>query len=324
MKKLGKLLVTFVACFAMLAAFAACTQETQQQTAPDTDIQETQPAATTTTTSSEAFWVLIVGNDTRLGTTGITQPAYANGNARSDVCMLMRIDPVNYQITIVSVPRDTQIDVNGTPAKINSAYETSGIQGTLAQVKSLTGVDCKYYFDMDFVEFENFVDGLGGITANVPIDMSLKDIVNGGNISLSAGTQTLNGPEALVLARSRKCFATDQDALRQVSDRALVEAGIKQVAADPVNAALHAQTLVQNCDTNWDLTSLSAMVADFAAHAGEISFYSGTGPYDGAIEESTGLWLAYRDEATWASIIAVCNEGGDPNVVFKGVDFSSL
>ena len=108
--------------------------------------------------------------------------------------MLVRVDPVTYKITLVTVPRDTEADYEGSVVKINELYRQGGMEAAVEGVESLTGVHVQYYLDMGFVGFEKFVDQIGGVTANVPIDMHLKDIVNGGTIELNAGTQELERP----------------------------------------------------------------------------------------------------------------------------------
>ena len=199
--------------------------------------------------------------------------------------------------------------------KLNEVYHVGGVKELEKEVAKLTGVTPKYYMDMDFVQFEKFVDQLGGVTANVPINMQLVDIVSGDKIALNAGTQELNGPEALVLARSRKQYANDLDACRQIQDRQLVQVGIEQVAADPLNAALHVQALIDNCDTDWATANLIETVKVFAQNADKITFVSGTGPYQGDIDPDINLWLADRDEATWAKIISTVEAGGDPETI---------
>ena len=57
------------------------------------------------------------------------------------------------------------------------------------------------------------------------------------------------------------------------------------------------------------------MVVDFAENADKITFVSGTGPYAGEVDAGTGLWLAYRDEATWAKVIAAAEKGEDPREI---------
>ena len=70
-------------------------------------------------------------------------------------------------------------------------------------------------------------------------------------------------------------------------------------------------------ETNMTLEELTAYVKDFAANADKVTFLDGTGPYDGDIDDETELWLATRDEDTWRQVIAVVDEGGDPNTVIQ-------
>lgn len=274
--------------------------------------------------SADAFYVLLIGNDTRIGTVDIDQPNYADGNARSDVTMLARIDKQNYQVTLITVPRDTETDYEGTPGKLNHAYRLGGPEAAVDAVEDLTGVAVKYYLDVDFVQFENIINALGGIAVSVPNDMSMKDIVGGEKISLTAGTQELDGAEALVLSRMRKIYATDQDAIRQMTNRNIVEAGILQVAANPATARAAADALVANCDTNWPADELADLVVDFANHADEIVIYKATGPYEGDINPKTEEWLTERDEATWARIISTANEGKNPSGICPNPDIIVL
>ena len=262
---------------------------------------------------TEPFYLLVVGNDTRKGTVEIKDPDYADGNARSDTMMLVRIDPKEYKVTLVTIPRDTAATVDGHTAKINNSYRYHGMEGLLSQVKELTGVRPTFYFDMTFVQYENFVNGLGGVDAYVPTDMSLQDIVGGDNIKLTEGEHHLNGAEALVLARMRKIYKEDMEAVRQINDRNLVAAGITFVANHPEIVDTACDILVENSSTNWNAKDLKVLVADFAKNADKIEILSGTGPYTGDIED--GTWLATRDEGTWSELMTVVDKGGDPTSV---------
>lgn len=308
-------------CLVAVVALAGCTSSSQSSSAsassssasseplPVSDVAQTvEPVS-----YDEPFWVMIVGNDTRIGTVEITRPEYENGNARSDTCMIMRVDPVNYKLAILTVPRDTAADVDGVWRKINDSYQLYGMAGILDQVKQLTGVECRYYFNMTFVQFENFVNELGGLTAYVPVDMSLQDIVGGDQIYLSAGEQKLNGAEALVLARMRKIYAANQDAVRQGNDRALVESGIRFVAANPSLAKLAADAITANSETNWDKDDLLVLINKFCEHANQLEIISGTGPYDGDVQGE--FWLAWRDEDTWHRLVETAEQGGDLTAV---------
>ena len=227
--------------------------------------------------------------------------------------MLARIDPQTYKVTLITVPRDTTIDLNGSPAKLNNAYQAGGIEACVEQVELLTGVTIDYYFDLGFVTFQKFVDALGGLSIDVPINMSMQDIVGGDDVSVAAGQQDLDGAEALVVARTRKAFATDQDACRQIQDRALVAAAITKVAQDSGMIETAVSAMMDNAETNMSADILTELVTSFASNADKLTIYQATGPYGGDINPTTGEWLATRDEATWRQIIATADAGEDPS-----------
>ncbi|MDO5118399.1 MAG: LCP family protein, partial [Eggerthellaceae bacterium] len=183
------------------------------------------------------------------------------------------------------------------------------------QVYELTGVEPEYYFDMGFLDFVQFIDALGGVTVNVPVDMSLKDVMTGDWIELSAGEQTLDGAQALVFSRVRKIFAAAQDACRQMDDRSVVASVLNYIANNPDAIEQGVSALYDNAETNWDRAEFTALVEDFAKNADKFTILSGTGPYDGDIDGDTGQWMAYRDEGTWHQIIETVDAGGDPTEI---------
>lgn len=310
---LSKMICTGLACCAISLTLTSCQQPVEQdEPAPvtPTEINDKSIAAT------DPFYVLVVGNDSRTGTIDIDHPDYADGTGRSDTMMLARIDPQTYLITLVSIPRDTACDIDGSTMKINEAYHQGGIQAAIVEVEKLTGVSITYYFDTGFVRFEELVNAWGGIQVTVPFDFSLSDGVTGETVTLSEGEQLLDGSEALAFARMRKDYKESQDASRQIQDRQLVENAIMQMAENPSRVADGIIALLAYSDTNWPKENLLALAADFSEHSSSIHFYSGTGPYEGGIDESAGgLWMATRDEETWHKLIQTVDEGGDPTTI---------
>jgi polyisoprenyl-teichoic acid--peptidoglycan teichoic acid transferase len=306
-RKIMAILAT-AALAAGVAFMAGCAKQEQASSSSSETLEVSDSAATT---STDPFWVLIVGNDSRTGTVEIDKSEYADGTGRSDVIILVRCDPSTKKVAILSVPRDTACTYNGQTVKINETYHQGGISALKTAVKELTGVDCKYYFDMGFVDYSSFIDEIGGVTANVPIDMKLQDIVGGDTIKLSAGDQELNGAEALVLARSRKQYTTDQDACRQIQNRAVVQTLIQRVANDSANKDLYIAALYAFSDTDCPIDELSKLVDEFCKSASSISFVNGSGPYDGGTDETVNLWLTTRDEATWKKVIQAAENGED-------------
>lgn len=303
------LLTLFTAAVLALALLAGCQQQTEQKS-DEVIVSET---ADSTPSIDEPFYALLVGNDSRTGTVEEGQGDYANGLGRSDTTMLCRIDPVTYTVTLITIPRDTAIELNGETTKFNYAYQGEGMDGAIEQAELLTGADIYYYFDVGFEDFQNLVDALGGLTINVPVDMEMQDIVGGETVTLSAGEQNLNGVQALVAARERHTFGDNQEAKRQVQDRALVVAGIQKVAQDSSLVETAVSAMMQCADTNMTQDQLTKLVTNFAQNADKLTIYQATGPYAGDTDPDSGLWITVRDEATWQQIIQAVDAGEDPS-----------
>lgn len=321
MKKKTLAIVLISLALAAMAALAGCSQPAQStasSSASDEALSVMEGSASAQI-SDEPFYVLIIGNDTRLGTVDINKDMYADGKARSDTMMLARVDPKTYQITLVSIPRDTQDWIGGEVGKINEHYREGGAEELIDAIEKLTGVRAKYYLDTTFVGFQDLINTLGGIYVWVPIDQKMKDIVSGETIEFPAGEQTLDGAQALVYARERKNYNPNGEVYRQANDRHIVEVMIQKVLSDPDTAVEMSGKLFDIVDSNWDKDEFLAYASDFAAHADEVHFLGGTGPYEGDDDPESGLWLTWRDEATWHEIMDVVNQGGDPNEVFQGL-----
>lgn len=160
--------------------------------------------------------MLLIGTDTREGNT------YKLEDGRSDSCILVRIDPVDFVVTMLSIPRDTKINYNGYTEKFNAVYAAGGVAETIKQVKKMFDVDISHYAEISFNGLTDMVDAVGGVDVYVPnaIDDPNTDVY------VPAGQQTLNGEQALSFSRSRN-FA-DGDFTRTADQRVLIEALIKK------------------------------------------------------------------------------------------------
>lgn len=314
-KKIVALLMSVPLVFA-LSACEALTFDRANSVKRALETRDVDVMTNITEADSTPFYVLVIGNDSRAGTVEEGSATYADGSARSDTMMLVRVDPNTYQLTVVSIPRDTAVMSDAGGQKINNYYSWYGIEGLTKEVYALTGIEPKYYLDTNFVQFENLVNALGGCTIDIPIEMSLQDIVGGEYITLQEGEQTLNGAQTLVAARQRKQYAYDQDECRQILDRQILINLIMQVAQNPEGVRQAVDDLLANTETNWPKDKLFSMVLDFALHKDQITVYTGSGPGDGDIDAVSGIWLATRDEAKWAEIMDIVDAGGDPSVLF--------
>jgi LCP family protein required for cell wall assembly len=155
--------------------------------------------------------------------------------SRSDTLMLMRADPGEKAISLLSFPRDLRVDIycpgNGTYRdKINAAYSNCGAPGTLETVRKLTGLPINYIITVNFRGFRQLVDKLGGIWMD--IDRRYYNDHGGptgyAKINLQPGYQQLTGLKALDFVRFRH---TDSDIYRNARQQLFVRAFKNQIDA---------------------------------------------------------------------------------------------
>jgi polyisoprenyl-teichoic acid--peptidoglycan teichoic acid transferase len=103
---------------------------------------------------------------------------------------------------MLAVPRDTLVDIPGVGKdKINAAYASGGPELTVETLENLTGLRLNHYVVVNFGGVEEIVDAMGGITLEVdnPINVG----IDGRRVSIPAGTQELDGLQALAYVRYR-------------------------------------------------------------------------------------------------------------------------
>ena len=269
---------------------------------------------------TEPTYVLLIGSDSRKGTALYTGKAneHAQVNQHSDIMTLMRIDPLTYTITFVTIPRDT-VTPGGT-AKINDSLLDNDPEKVVEAVEQLTGVDVARYMMVNFTTFADLVDALGGIDVDVPKKITVTDPATGKSLTVNAGEKRhLNGAQALVLARARKDYDSDQDALRQINVRAIEPAMVKKVLSFDGDLDIDwlLEIIEKEVETDLDLPMTGMVILNFVQHADEVTFYSCTGPYDGGERKSDGLWVVKQDAETWAELMAAVDAGEDPSGIVE-------
>lgn len=252
--------------------------------------------------NSQPFYMLVLGSDN-----------WEGHGARSDAMMLARIDPSQHMVTLVSVPRDTPYYIDGEKVKINEAYARQGAAGAVTAVQELTGVDVSYYVEVEFSGLETFIDSIGGIVVDVPYAIDYEVYTHDQpTVHIDAGEQLLDGEQTVALARMRTAYGADQEAIRQSNVRAIVMSLIDTVLKSP---PMEIPGLVQNLSgcisTNMDMGEMVNLATNFAS-AGNATVYTCTGPYEGAVDPETQLWLCYENPEAWATLMEAVDSGQNP------------
>lgn len=155
--------------------------------------------------------ILLLGSDTRSG----SEAALVSGS-RADTIMLMHIPADGKGVYLVSIMRDTWVNIPGYgPAKINAALNYGGISLQVATVENLVGVKIDHVAEMEFEGFKSLVNSVGGVDVQVPFDFDINAW------SFRRGTQHMDGGAALAFVRARYQFA-DGDYQRVRNQRAFL------------------------------------------------------------------------------------------------------
>ena len=182
---------------------------------------------------------LLVGTDSRAGepTTGAAAgPDATPGSQRSDVIMLGTLAPDGGAASVVSIPRDSWVDVPGRGMnKINAAYAFGGAPLLVRTVEQLTGVRVDHFGVIDFAGFTSLVDSVGGI------DVTVARATSNAGVDFAAGENHLDGTQALAYVRQRYDLPGGdlaRAARQQNAMKALLETVQEKATTDP--AALYA------------------------------------------------------------------------------------
>jgi LCP family protein required for cell wall assembly len=173
--------------------------------------------------------ILVLGSDARAK--GSKEPGattVGSGPSRSDSILLLRIG--GGKNATLSILRDTVVDIPGHGRqKINAAYAYGGPSLAIKTVESYLGIPINHLVEVNFENFPQLIDSLGGITYTGDCVISR---INGGarnggyTLSLKRGTHEIDGKQALALARTRHNICRPKE-----DDRARVRRQQKILAA---------------------------------------------------------------------------------------------
>ena len=155
--------------------------------------------------------ILLLGSDTRTG----ADAALVSGS-RADSIMLMHIPADGKGVYLVSIMRDTWVNIPGYgSAKINAALNYGGISLQVATVENLLGIKIDHVAEIEFEGFKALVNSVGGVDVQVPFNFDINAW------SFKQGMQHMDGGAALAFVRARYQFA-DGDYQRVRNQRAFL------------------------------------------------------------------------------------------------------
>jgi len=144
--------------------------------------------------------ILVMGVD--IGTAGATND---DDPKRTDTMILAHYNAEDKKVSLVSIPRDTLIKINGKNQKINAAHASDGVIGAVSAVEELLGIKIDYYGKIDYEGFRQVIDAIGGIDMDITRTMDYDDPSQDLSIHFKKGTTVhLDGKKAEEFFRWRK------------------------------------------------------------------------------------------------------------------------
>lgn len=150
--------------------------------------------------------------------------------SRSDVNMVITVNPETHTVLLTSIPRDYYVKLNGTTGYKDKLTHAGiyGVEKSVKTVEDLLDVDINYYFRVNFTSLVDIINALGGVT--VYSDQAFTTTFGKKRYSYVEGENELNGKEALAFARERKAFKAG-DRMRGVHQQAVLQGIIDKASS---------------------------------------------------------------------------------------------
>ena len=170
-------------------------EPTSTEEQSETGAAGTRPGGVSSDRKEDFYTFLVVGRDT-----------YGGGN--TDTIMLASYDIPNQKLSVMSIPRDTLVNVSWDIKKINSVYNMygggdEGMDALKEEVSQLVGFIPDYTFVVEWEAVGKLVDAIDGVYFDVPRRMYYNDLSQNFKIDLQEGYQLIDGDKAMQLLRWR-------------------------------------------------------------------------------------------------------------------------
>lgn len=236
--------------------------------------------------------ILLLGSDEPMDQVDVND----SRGLRSDTIMVMHIPESGSDVQVMSIPRDSWVDIEGHgKAKINSALSTGGLPLAVSTISDFIGTELDHVAIIDFEGFKALTDSLGGVMVNS------EQAFEKNGYTFEKGENVLDGDEALTFVRERKSFQ-DGDFQRARNQQAFIRGLTNEIiSADTLSNPKKIQNMVKDfspymyVDSGLDAQYISATAfAMRDVRPGDIEFF--TSPTAGVGTSSDGQSIVNVDE----------------------------
>lgn len=220
--------------------------------------------------------------------------------SRSDIMMLVSYNPNNKKSAVISIPRDSRVQIPGRKgySKINAAHAYGGPKLAIETVKDFTGLDINHYVEIDFEGFKHIVNALGGVKMHV--DVAINDKYAG---KVPAGDVVLTGDQALTLVRARHDVnavpAGDLDRIK--NQRKFLQAMLSTIShtRNPFKVTRIVGVASKNIKTDLSFTEMLSLGRRLQGAGGNLTMTT----VPGSPKVIGGAWYYIVDETQFQSML---------------------
>lgn len=181
--------------------------------------------------------------------------------SRSDVNMIVTVNPKTHQILMTSIPRDYYVELASKGVKDKLTHSgIYGINETVATVEEFTGIDINYYVKVNYSTVIKLVDAIGGIDIDSPFAFSTHGMR--AKYTFRQGLNHLDGAQALAYSRERYSF-NEGDLQRNKNQQMILEAIIEKAANSETILSEYTSILnaiKDNIETDMEKKSMTSLI----------------------------------------------------------------
>ena len=236
---------------------------------------------------------------------GIDVSGAITTTSRSDVNIIMNVNPDTKKILLTTTPRDYYVTIPGISGERRDKLTHAGIYGvdrSMAALENLYGVELSYYAKVNFTSLIKIVDALGGV------DVESEYAFSAGGYSFSEGINHLDGDAALAFSRERYSFS-DGDNQRGKNQEAVLAAIIKKASSPAVLASANKilASISKSVETNMTQDEMAQLISMQLSDGGDwdVESQAASGKGDTQTCFSSGsqpLYVMWPDDAEVAEL----------------------
>ena len=269
----------------------------------------------------EPFYMLLLGVDRdeyrRTVEVGEDDSLY-----RTDTMILVRVSPRTREAQLISIPRDTKVDLGEYGIqKINACFTYGGAALAIQKVSELAGVEISHYAEVDLDGLAAILTQIGGLDVYLPVDVYDPNYTG---LDLKAGEQHLDGYTAALLGRTRHAYDDygAGDYFRTANQRMLIQATVQKITSlDPISMAAVINTATKYVTTDMDVTSIVKLATVYMGVDANEDIQTALCPTEGSLQD--GVWYEEVIEDEWAVMMDRMKQGLPPYSDAEEQDFTA-